>query len=263
MESKIKIVDNHVHVGWFYDGYHSPQEVWNIAKRAGIDEIAVSSTTICAKKCLTKQIKRELKELIRLGGSKVHPILWIRPDMLKKQNSYALPYFLHCKIKWQGLKLHYEAHPEWSKRPDLVEKAIAIAKQINVPILIHTGLNNCNALMFEPIIKNHPQITFILAHGCPPQEAIHLTKNHCNVYIDTSSTVYEHIQLFKDMNISKHLLFGTDSPLCAHVDGLDKYVQYIIKKEKDIITIFGEKEGTKIMNRCPYNISYKNNQTFI
>ena len=38
------IIDNHVHVGWFTDGYHSPKEIWGSEMAAGVDGMAVAST---------------------------------------------------------------------------------------------------------------------------------------------------------------------------------------------------------------------------
>ena len=52
------MIDNHVHVGWYTDGYHSPKEVWQAELDAGIDEIAVSSTSTCAE--LYKLVVREM-----------------------------------------------------------------------------------------------------------------------------------------------------------------------------------------------------------
>ena len=84
------MIDNHVHVGWYTDGYHFPKEVWQAELDAGIDEIAVSSTSTCAE--LYKLVVREMSELIRLGGSSIHPILWLTPKMMK---TWGLSYMLH------------------------------------------------------------------------------------------------------------------------------------------------------------------------
>lgn len=77
------IIDNHVHVGWYRDGYHSPKEIWEAETAAGVDEICVSSTSTCAE--LYDIVIEEMIELKRLEGSKVHPILWITPQMLKSE----------------------------------------------------------------------------------------------------------------------------------------------------------------------------------
>ena len=66
------MIDNHVHVGWYTDCYHSPMEVWQAEREAGVNEIVVSSTSTCAE--LYKLVVREMRELICLGGSRVHPL---------------------------------------------------------------------------------------------------------------------------------------------------------------------------------------------
>lgn len=156
------IIDNHVHVGWFTDGYHSPKEIWGSEMAAGVDGMAVASTSTCAE--LYKDVCRELRELIRFGGKKVHPILWLTPRMLKL--NYPLPYMLHSKIKWQGIKLHFESHPEWSKNRALLNKALDVAKLLDVPVLLHTGnFEVSHAGRFKDVIQDHSEQTFILAHG--------------------------------------------------------------------------------------------------
>ena len=62
------MIDNHVHMGWYTDGYHSPLEVWQSEQEAGIDEIVVSSTSTCAE--LYKLVVREMREQDTLAGSK-------------------------------------------------------------------------------------------------------------------------------------------------------------------------------------------------
>lgn len=101
------IIDNHVHVGWYRDGYHSPKEIWEAETAAGVDEICVSSTSTCAE--LYDIVIEEMIELKRLGGSRVHPILWITPQMLKSEKIDKM--FL-SDIEWQGIKIHPEAHNE-------------------------------------------------------------------------------------------------------------------------------------------------------
>ena len=38
------MIDNHVHVGWYTDSYHSPSEVWQAELEAGIEEIIIVAT---------------------------------------------------------------------------------------------------------------------------------------------------------------------------------------------------------------------------
>ena len=90
------MTDNHVHIGWYTDGYHSPKEVWQAEQEVGIEEIVVSSTSTCAEKY--KLVVREMRELIRLGGIRIHPILWLTPRMFHSNCRWAIPYMIHSKI---------------------------------------------------------------------------------------------------------------------------------------------------------------------
>lgn len=245
-------IDNHVHVGWYSDGYHSPEEIIQIALKSGLSEIAVSSTTIEATKCLHKQIVREFKELIKSKKIIIHPILWVRPDMFKGKLNYVLPYFLRSVVKWEGIKLHFEAHPEWSRRKDLVNKAILLSRKIKVPIMLHSGGEHSNASVFEEYIKDNSDVHFVLAHGSPPSEAMFLLNKYANVLIDTASMTNEIIYEFVKSGYSCRMLFGTDTALCSHEEGIDNQIEYVKSKIKYISSISLDCEFMSIMNRCPY-----------
>lgn len=204
------IIDNHVHVGWFTDGYHTPREVWDSAVAAGIDGMAVSSTSTCAE--LYKVVVREMRELINLGGERVRPILWLTPRMMKCR--YVLPYMLQSKIPWRGIKMHWEAHKEWANNKKLVIQALEVARRLQVPVLLHTGnFETCHAKLFNRIIENYPDLTFVLAHGRPVNEAIEILRNYTNAFVDTAFMPIDDLQLIKEQCGSDKILFGTDVPI--------------------------------------------------
>lgn len=204
------IIDNHVHVGWFTDGYHAPRDVWYSALAAGVDGMAVASTSTCAE--LYKDVCRELRELIRLGGECIFPILWLTPRMLKVR--YALPYMLHSKIKWCGIKLHFCAHPEWAHNAKLLQKAIDVAQRLHLPVLLHTGNEeNCCAGQFRELIYQNPMVTFVLAHGRPIDEAIEIMRECRNVYVDTAFMPMQDLARLNKEGMSDKVLFGTDAPI--------------------------------------------------
>lgn len=236
------IIDNHVHVGWFTDGYHTPREVWNSAVAAGIDGMAVSSTSTCAE--LYKVVVREMRELIRLGGEQIHPILWLTPRMMKCR--YALPYMLHSKIKWRGIKMHWEAHKEWENNKKLVIQALEVARRLQVPVLLHTGnFETCHAKLFNRIIENYPDLTFVLAHGRPVNEAIEILRNYTNAFVDTAFIPAEDLQMIKEQCGSERILFGTDIPInrvyykemdtTAFIQHNIGMIRYVLGKEADNI----------------------------
>lgn len=242
------IIDNHVHVGWFTDGYHTPREVWNSAMAAGIDGMAVSSTSTCAE--LYKVVVREMRELIKLGGDRIRPVLWLTPRMMKCR--YALPYMLHSKIPWQGIKMHWEAHKEWANNKKLVRQGLEIAKQLHVPILLHTGnFDCCHAGRFKEIISSNPDLTFVLAHGRPINEAIELLNCSDNVWVDTAFMPKDDLMQLVENRLSERILFGTDMPINKiYCDDID--TSTFLKMNIDMIhSVFGKKsEG--ILSRCIY-----------
>ena len=194
------MTDNHVHIGWYTEGYHSPKEVWQAEQDAGIDEIAVSSTSTCA----------EMYKLV-IGGSCVHPILWLTPKMMK---TWGLSYMLHSKIRWQSVKMHWKAHREWFYNRKLLHNALEVARWLEVPVLFHTGdFKECKACVFEEICKQYDDLTFVLAHGRPLDETKNVLEACANVYVDTAFMPADHVKELADAGYSNRILFGTDVPI--------------------------------------------------
>jgi hypothetical protein len=182
-----------------------------MASRIGsrIDEIAVSSTSTCAEKY--KLVVREMRALIRLSGPYIHPILWLTPKMMK---TWGLSYMLHSKIRWQGVKMHWKAHREWYYNRKLLHNALEIARRIEVPVLFHTGdFKECKASVFMDICKQYNDLTYVLAHGRPLDEAKNVLEECPNVYVDTAFMPANQVKELADAGYSDRILFGTDVPI--------------------------------------------------
>ena len=203
------MTDNHVHVGWYTDGYHSPEEVWQAEREAGIDEIVVSSTSTCAE--LYKLVVREMRELIRLGGSRIHPVLWLTPRMMK---TWGIRYMLHSRVRWQGVKMHWEAHREWYYNRKLLQRALDVVRKLQVPVLFHTGeFKECKASVFMDICRQNEDLTFVLAHGRPINEAMEVLSRCHNAFVDTAFMSIEYIYELVQKGFANRILFGTDAPI--------------------------------------------------
>lgn len=203
------MTDNHVHVGWYTDGYHAPLEVWQAVQEAGVDEIAVSSTSTCAE--LYKLVVREMRELIRLGGTRIHPLLWITPQMIR---TWGIRYMLHSKIRWEGVKMHWKAQREWFYNSSLLERAFDVARRLRVPVLLHTGdFKECHASVFLDICRHHEDLTFVLAHGCPVDETMEVMTLCSNVYVDTAFMPTTDAVALAQNGFADRMLFGTDAPI--------------------------------------------------
>ena len=203
------MTDNHVHIGWYSDGYHNPLDIWHAEQDAGIDDIVVSSTSSCAE--LYKLVVSEMHELIKVGGSHIHPLLWVTPRMMK---TWGIRYMLHSKIRWQGLKMHWGAHREWYYNKKLVYSVIEIAKKKNIPILLHTGgSKECEPRVFEEIIKQYADLKFILAHGRPINQTVEVLGLCVNAYVDTAFMPVEDVLILIENGFLDRILFGSDAPI--------------------------------------------------
>ena len=197
-KDRINMIDNHVHVGWYTDGYHSPGEVWQAELEAGIDEEY-------------ELVIQEMQELKRLGDAHIYPILWLSPEMMR---TGGLSYMLHSNIKWQGVKFHWKAHQEWFYKKELFHNALEVARWLQVPVLLHTGeFEICRANIFFEICYKYNDLFFVLAHGRPINETIDVLSRCPNTYVDTAFMPIEDIKKLVVSGFTDRILFGTDSPI--------------------------------------------------
>ena len=203
------MTDNHVHVGWYTNGYHSPLEVWQAEQEAGINEIVVSSTSTCAE--LYKLAVKEIRALIQIGGSRIYPVLLIAPRMMK---TWGLSYMLHSRIRWQGVKMHWKAHREWFYNRKLLCNALEVARWLEVPVLFHTGnFRECKAGVFMDICKQYDDLRFVLAHGRPIDETMVVLSQCSNAYVDTAFMSIKDVATLVKNGFTQRTLFGTDAPI--------------------------------------------------
>lgn len=220
------LIDSHIHVGQFDDLYFSPSAIHELVEQLGIDYYAVSSTTQCEENY--PKVLSELEELIRLDGKKVLPIMWITPEALKGN----IAWYLESGIKWWMLKIHpFLNQTEWNPEGDLFAEVLDIAGELRLPILIHTGNEDCcKASLYEQAIKDNPNRTFILAHGRPIQSAIHISAAYDNVYVDSAFMPIEHMKMFIDCGLSEKLLWGTDMCIPRHFNRNLDMASYFMAK---------------------------------
>ena len=246
------MTDNHVHVGYYSDGYHTPSEIWNAEQAAGVEEFFVSSTSTCAE--MYKLVIKEMRELKQIGGSCIHPVLWITPRMMK---TWGIRYILHSRIRWEGVKLHWQAHREWYYNHKLLHNAIEVARWLEVPVLLHTGqIKECHARVFLDICKKYVDLDFVLAHGRPIDETIDVLSQCSNVRVDTAFMPIEDIKLICDNGFTDRVLFGTDAPinLLYYKDISTKdYIKVCISQLKSVLS---SNDFDTIMS-LKFNLTYR------
>lgn len=219
-------IDSHIHMGQFHQHYFAPSVVHQLMEQVGVECYAVSSTTQCEEN-YTKVLD-EFHQLIDIAGEKVLPIMWITPEGLKGN----IAWFLESDVKWRCLKIHPFLHKnKWDPRGELFNEVLEIARELNLPLLIHTGdEDGCQSYLFEKPIAENPDVTFILAHGRPLKETLAIVSTYSNAYVDSAFMIVEHMKRFVDEGLSHKLLWGTDMCVPKHFFPHENMVRYYKSK---------------------------------
>lgn len=206
------LIDAHIHVGTFEKCHFSPTYVSSLMNSLGCDCYAVSSTSMCEEDYI--KVLDEINDLIHIDGNKVLPIMWITPEGLRGN----IAWFLESKINWHCLKIHpFLNQYDWEPGSQNLQEVLDIARELNIPLLIHTGNEECcRAGKYETIIQKNPDITFILAHGRPHLDAIHLTTQYANAYADSAFMSIDEMEDFVKRGLAHKLLWGTDMCIPQH-----------------------------------------------
>lgn len=236
------MTDSHVHVGWYVDCYHAPDVVTVALRDAGIDTIAVSSTSTCADEY--EFVISEMLWLQEEWGENVFPLFWITPGML---NSGCVDVLWDANIRWKGLKLHWHANPEFYHDSSLLKQVMEDNRFAGLPILLHTGeFPECHASVFESILTKYPERTFILAHGRPIGETEKLIGSHQNAYVDTAFMPVEDIVGLVRQGLSDKILWGSDCPINEHVYPQFATSEYLKRSLKALGEMVSESDFKKI-----------------
>lgn len=245
------MIDTHIHVGQFNELYISPSEIHNLMGNLGIDYYAVASTTQCEENYI--KVLSEFHELINLDNEKVIPIMWITPNSLQGN----IAWYLESDINWKIIKIHpFFNQTEWLPDSSQLAEVIDIAHYLNLPLLIHTGEDNCcRADLYESTIKDYPNVTFILAHGRPINTSIELAKKYQNAYVDTAFMPLDHINSLVRHGLSEKILWGSD--MC---------IPQFFNPEIDLISYY-KNRLSDVMNFCSLEqfeqMTFKNAQRIL
>ncbi|MCF0206553.1 MAG: amidohydrolase family protein [Bacteroidales bacterium] len=204
----MKLHDAHIHVGQFRDLYSTPQSVLDFLANVGVDKLAVSSSSTCCGD--SSLIISEMQEVVKLGGDRVVPVLWIYNDWISDNSIESV---MNCGVEWKCLKVHGYMQ-NWHTDPTLIGKVVSMARERHLPILFHTGgRDESDAGRYLEVVKNNPDITFILAHSRPVEQAIELLKACPNAWADTAFTPFEEVLQMISEGFEDRMMWGTDYPL--------------------------------------------------
>jgi len=125
-----------------------------------------------------------------------------RKDAIKELN--RIKNHLHLT----GLKLHPFVE---CFRPDhpFFDKFFNETSKLDLPILFHTGDGFSSPGLITKIAKKHPKLPMVLGHL--REGAVSALKESSNIYVETSGTLPDFIELAADIDEDR-ILFGSDVP---------------------------------------------------
>ena len=208
MKNQSNIHDAHIHVGQFRDLYSTPQDVMDFLTSVDVDKFAVSSSSTC---CGDASLAiSEMREMVRVGGERVVPVLWINTEWIADGSIEAIA---DCGIDWKCLKVH-GYFQDWHSQPMLLDKVTEMARKMRLPVLFHTGGRaESDAGAYKNLIKANPDVRFILAHSRPVEQAIEVLKECSNAWADTAFTPFDAVMQMVAEGLEDRMLWGTDYPL--------------------------------------------------
>ncbi|MGA9387613.1 MAG: amidohydrolase family protein, partial [Candidatus Bathyarchaeia archaeon] len=96
-------------------------------------------------------------------------------------------------------------------RPDhpFFNKFFQEVSKLNLPILFHTGDGFSSPGLISKIARKYPKLLIILGHL--KEGALNVLEEYENVYVETSGTLPDLIELAADLDENR-ILFGSDAP---------------------------------------------------
>jgi predicted TIM-barrel fold metal-dependent hydrolase len=146
---------------------------------------------------IAKSVRKYPKRLVGFG--RVDPR---REDAIKELTR------IKKSLGLAGLKLHPMVE---CFRPDhpFFNKFFQQATKLGLPILFHTGDGFSSPGLISKIAKKYPKLPIILGHL--KEGALSIMQQFDNIYVETSGTLPDLIQLAADIDENR-ILFGSDIP---------------------------------------------------
>jgi len=146
---------------------------------------------------IAKSIRKHPKRLVGFG--RVDP---------RRQDAVQELSRIKNSLKLTGLKLHPMVE---CFRPDhpFFNKFFQQASKLGLPILFYTGDGFSSPGLISKIAKKYPKLPIILGHL--KEGALNTMEKFNNIYVETSGTLPDFIELAADMDENR-ILFGSDAP---------------------------------------------------
>jgi predicted TIM-barrel fold metal-dependent hydrolase len=225
------MIDNHVHIGHFYEKYYDPLEVIDIVMSSGIEGMSFSSTTSCKDNVCYVEIEKEIMSFlstISYTSEIIRPFFWYIPGYIKQgikiKNVFET-------ILYKGIKIHPFAQSwdfENKNHIKTLHSLFNFASFNQLPVLIHTGHSGIDcADRFEQFFSEYNMVKTILAHGRPLEQTLVLLKRYNNVWCDTAFMEEKELKRIIEQGFASRVLLGSDFPITYY------YKTHYSKNEQD------------------------------
>ena len=187
-----------------------------------------------------REVRREIEETVSLSGGRAWPFLWMSPGMLRHSRDLK-PYFFR---EFAGLKIH--GLQGWKPDGKEIRRLFAIAREKNLPVLLHTGKDEiCRAGAYLNICRDFPDVRVILAHGRPIGECLAVMKECPNAWADTAFMPVNDIARLRDEGMISRVLWGSDFPVMRYFYDIpaEEYYRQRIGQTRQAL---GSKDFTRI-----------------
>ncbi len=226
--SDLHIVDSHCHMGPTHNFYFPKAEIDEMVYDAdlmGVEKVCVATHT--AITCDYRLGNKQVAEAAEKFPDRVLALLVLnanKPDEIEHE------FDLHYKNKsFVGVKLHPGFH-DFSVTENNSHGIYKKVREHGGFILSHTwdGSGTCSVELCEKVIKDYPEIPFVLGHSGGTlngiKKSITLVNKYENAYMDTSGFEYSNIwieEIVKKADNTKRL-FGSDYPFHDIRGGLSR-----------------------------------------
>lgn len=216
--TELKVVDSHCHMGPWYNYYFPRAEIGDMIYDSdilGIDKLCIAphASISCNYRLGNMLVAKAAEEY----PEKVFALLTLnanKPDEIQGEfdKFYSSRYFV-------GVKLHPALHG-YSITDKNCRIVFEKVREYGGYILCHTWdrTEGCNLELCETVIKEYPEIPFVMGHagglGSGVEKAIRLANTYENAYLDTSGFEFSNIWIEEIVRLTDNtkILFGSDYP---------------------------------------------------
>lgn len=142
-----------------------------------------------------------------------------------------------------GLKIHPAlAGPDPTE--ERMYELVAVANRHDLPVTVHTGSfpfeamrHDDDAAILAPVIREFPDVTFVLAHIGWNQHrtVLQLAHEHRNVHVETSWQPPKVIRQAVSLLGAERVLFGSDFPLLQQAPAVNVMYEALSDKEVELV----------------------------